>query len=406
MKEGTIGEVAASVQGGSGSNGSTPDRPRALVFMRSVAHDPEFLGLASTMLEREHDVVLVAHERGGRPGAAVEDLSKRYPQLDQLRLPQRRDPWRIPASATRRSLDYLRFLEPEREDAARFQAKARERAPRLLRALLRIPPFRWRFGRRALAWILRRLEAGLPIAPATKALIRERSPAMIILSRDAAYDPEADLIRSAHARRIPAVLVLRKADLDGPGDIRDVPSLVVVARQEHVNEVVLTYGLPRERVQAVGEAADGGRGPSPGEVVDAVDQRDLAGDVPRPPGRLLRPVLWLLTPLLLILLVLLRPGATLRAIGQAPQRARKRIRRTRRERAHKRAMKRKARGKSTKQDKRARAEALKQRKGTRATEKQRKRERREAAKRRTREAEKQGETTPAAPAEAGREQSE
>jgi len=404
MKEGAIGDVAASEQGGSGSNGRTPDRPRALVFMRGVGQDPEFPDLVSAMLERDHDVVLVAQEHRRRASTAGADLSERYPRLDHVQMPQRRDPWRLPASATRRALDYLRYLEPESEDAEALRNQAQERAPKLLRALPHLPPFRWRFGRRILAWILRRLEAGLPIAPATKALIRERSPAIIVVSRDAACDPEAELVRSAHAARIPSVLVMTAAELTDPGDVRDVPTLTVVAGEEQVNEAVLTHGLPRDRVAAVSEASEGARGPSPAEVVDAVDQAALAGVVPRPPGRLLRPVLWLLTPLLLLLLPLLRPGATLRAIGGAPKRVRKRIRHARRASAHKRSLDRKSRGQSAKQEKLARAEAGKERKVSRAVEKQRKRERREAGRRRARERAEHGEATTPAPTEAGKEQ--
>jgi hypothetical protein len=404
MKEGAIGEVAASEQGGSGSNGRRSDRPRALVFMRGVGQDPEFPGLVSAMLERDRDVVLVAQEHRRRASAAVADLSERYPRLDHVQMPKRRDPWRIPASATRRALDYLRYLEPESDDAEALRNEARERAPKLLRGVLHLPPFRWRFGRRILAWILRRLEAGLPIAPATKALIRERSPAIIVVSRDAACDPEAELVRSAHAARIPSVLVLNAAGPADPGEVRDVPTLTVVAGQEQVNEAVLAHGLPRDRVAVVNEASDGARGPSPAEVVDAVDQAALAEEVPRPPGRLLRPLLWLLTPLVLLLLPLLRPGATLRAIGGAPKRIRKRIRHAGRARAHERALKHKSRGQSAKQQKRARAEAGKERKVTRAAEKQRKRERREAGRRRAREQAENGNATATAPAEAETEQ--
>src|SRR5256885_5871268 len=173
MKEGAIGDLAASKPGGVGSNGRGPDRPRALVFMRGVGQDPEFPGLVSAMLERDHDVVLVAQEHRRRAGAAVADLSERYPRLERIQMPRRRDPWRLPASATRRALDYLRYLESESEDPAALDNDARERAPKLLRGLLHVPPFRWRLGRRILAWMLGRLEAGLPIAPATRALLRE-----------------------------------------------------------------------------------------------------------------------------------------------------------------------------------------------------------------------------------------
>jgi hypothetical protein len=384
MKEGAIGDVAASEQGDSGWNGSAPEQPRLLAFTHAD-DGPGFGRVVSALLERDHHVVLVAQQRrraAESPDAgASASLSADDPGLDYVRMPPGRDLWRIPASAIRRGLDYLRYLESTPTDADALRAEARERAPRLLRALLFLPPFRWRFGRRALGWLLRRLEAGLPIARATKALIRERSPDVIVVSGGAACDPEADFIRSAHAARTPSVLAMGAIELANRGRPRDVPTLTLVGGQEQVNEAVRLHGLPRERIQAVGaETSDGILGPSPAEVVEAVDRVALAEEVPRPPGRLLRPVLWLLTPLLLIVLPVLRPRATLRALGRVPTRVRKRIRGARRDSVQRRAIERKARATSAKQEKRARAEVRRQRKLSRAAEKRQKRERRDAEK--------------------------
>ncbi len=338
------------------------------------------------MLERDHEVVLVAHEHRRRANAALVDLSARYPRLDHVRMPRRRDPWRIPASATRRALDYLDYLDPEGEDRDAPGAESRERVPRLLRGALLLPPFRWRFGRRTLAWMLRLLEAGLPIAPATKALITERSPAVVVLSGDAACDPEAELLRSAHAARIPSVLVLSGAKRAGSGGLHDMPTLTVVPGQEQVNDAVRAYRLPRERIHAVGvEVVDGMPLPSPSGVVDSVNEAARTLDVGKPPGRLFRPVLWLLSPLVILMLLLLHPVATSKAGVRSARRLARRLGTRRRHRRKARPEQRTERARSATHPKGVRSSAARERKAARAQEKQRIRERRGAGKRHRRE---------------------
>jgi hypothetical protein len=380
MKEGTIGDVTAIEEPDVRANGAAPGRLRALFFMRSSDRDPGFGGLVSAMLERDHEVV-VAFEHKGRLAPAerraLDDLSKRYPGFDQVRLEPRRDLWRIPAGAIRRSLDYLRCLEPEHGHSDELRDQARDRAPRLLRALLFLPPFRWRFGRRMLGWLLQRLEAGMPIPRRTKALIREGAPDVVVVSPLVEFaSPHAEYIRSAQAARIPSALVVMSwGDLPDTVVIRDVPTLTVVANQDEVNEAVRVFGLPRDRIEAVGAEGSNGAGvPAPSDAVDAIDRAALTEDVPRPPGRFLRPLLWLLTPLLAIVLPLLRPRATLQAARKGVRRIRKRFRAGRASGTEKRAENRKA----AREEKQARKEAAKQRKAARAAEKQRKRARREA----------------------------
>jgi hypothetical protein len=374
MKEGTIGEVMAVEEARAGATGPAPDRPRALFFVRGSHRDPGFGGLVSAMLERDHEVVVAFDHKGDLAPAersALEDLGKRYPGFDQVRLDPRRDLWRILAGAIRRSLDYLR-VEPEGSDSDELRERARERAPRLLRALLFLPPFRWRFGRRMLGWVLQRLEAGMPIPRTTRALLRERAPDVVVVSplvEFASQQPEC--LRSAQAARIPSALVVTSWD-EVPDTvlIRDVPTLTLVANQDEVNEAVLVHGLPRDRIQALGaEGANGAGAPAPSEAVDAIDRAAQTEELPSPPGRFLRPLLWLLTPLLAIALLLLRPRATLQAARRGVRRIRKRSKSAR------------ASGKGAdpgKEEKRARREATKQRKAARAEEKQRKRARREA----------------------------
>jgi hypothetical protein len=374
MEGGAIGEAAASGRG----DGDGPGRVRVQLFVRGDVPGEASAGLVESMLERDHEVIVaVCGDRGLRRGdrRALAELASRYPGLDRDRVPDRIDPWRIPAGAIRRGLDYLRCLEPEDPDAQRLRDEARERAPRLLRALLRVPPFRWQFGRRMLAWLLRRTEAGLPIARAPKALIAARSPDVVVVTAGGELgDPQPGLVRAARATRTPSVLIFDAAAEGGPARLRDVPTLTVATDQAQVNAIVRMHGLPRERVKVAGaQSADGSGMPAGGAVVEALDEAARSDEVPRPPGRLLRPFMWLLTPVALLAVALLRPSATIKDVRKRRKLARKRAMTEDRIRERQRTADRKARAKAAKREKRGRGETQGQRKRARADEKQRKR---------------------------------
>jgi hypothetical protein len=379
MKEGAIGEGPMTPGGDVSTNGGGATRPRGLLFVQADRKHAGFVGLAQAMLDRGHDVVVVLDQGGGglRPedARALGGLRARD-GFDEVRLPRPRGVWRMFASAVRRSLDYLAALESQQGKADEVDASTRKRAPRLLRALLFLPPFRWRFGRRPVAWVLRRVEAALPIPRAPKAVIREQKPDVVLL-----FPPgksgfsQGDLVRAARATGTPSVLVMGDRDLSSADAIRDVPTLTVVSDQDQVNEAVRVCGLSRERVQAVGAAGPNGNGlPAAAATVDAADGAARAERVPRPSGAILRAILLALTPLLFLTLLLLHPVVTSRegvgAVRRLGNRIRARRRRAKKARAHKRKTARAA-GKGPP------SEAATQRKAQRAQEKQQQRERRE-----------------------------
>jgi hypothetical protein len=338
-----------------------PGRLKALVFLPSIAYYRMFESLLAAMLAAGHQVlVALDHDRRSLPPDKAHLLAEQ--------LPPRGGPWRIAASAIRRSLDYLRYLEPEYAAAEPLREQARDHAPRAVRALLVLPPFRWELGRRPFAWLLHRVEAGIPRPRGVKSFITGQAPDVVIVSPLAEFgSPQADYVRSAAAARIPSVLVASEDDLTSKGVIRDVPTLTVTWSEAGVNEMVRFHGFPRERIVAVGAQRSNGRQvPAARGTLEAIKRAARMEVVSRREGRLLRPLLWLLTPLLAVVLLLFRPRAIGRAAIRSARRLRKRARTLRRTMSHKRAERPKSRARAAKEEKLARAEAVRQQKMARA----------------------------------------
>jgi len=320
---------------GARANPAPPGPFKTLVFLPGIVYFQLLESLLAGLAAAGHEVLVAFdHHKGDAPRDEADpaaELRERHPDLEFRKLPARNGPWRILAGAIRRSLDYLRYLEPEVADAGPVREEARARAPGALRVVLFLPPFRWAFGRRALAWVLRRVEAALPLPRQVKALLSEQAPDVVVVSAPVEFGSgQADHLRAAQAARIPSVLV-------------------VAAEDEPV---------------------------SPG-TLDAVE-RAARTEVTAPvEGRFLRPVLWLLTPLLALLLLVLRPRTTARAAVKGLRRLRKRVRTSKRRKIRERTEQAKAREAST-------LDEARQRKLARAEEKRQAKESAREVKRRTR----------------------
>jgi hypothetical protein len=302
-----------------------------LVFLRGIDYDRVFGDLLRALLGRGHEVLVALEHKGGPPQTTIQlfdELGERYSGFDQQQIRPRGGVWRILASAIRRSLDYMWLLEPEHAGADQLRGEAHDGAPRVLRALLFLPPFRWQSGRRLLGWLLCRLEAGMPVPRSLKSFIKGEAPDIVLASPLVEFDPvHGDFLRTAEAATIPSVLVVMSWDDLAAKRVWDVPTLTVVANGKQVDEAVRLHGLPRERIEAVGaQSLDGLEAPTAAGAVEAVEHASSTEVVPRREGRFLRPILWLLTPLVAIVVALLRPRATVRAVISLVRRLGRRIR--------------------------------------------------------------------------------
>jgi hypothetical protein len=369
-----IEEAAAS------ANGTPPARLRVLFFLRGLGYGLLFEQLLRAMLARGHEVLVAFdHHKGGLPkhkSKLFDELRERHPSFDYRELPPRSDLWLIPATAIRRRLDYLRSLEPEHADTAPFG----DRPPLGMRVLLFLPPFRWSFGRRLLRDVLGRLEAGMPIPRSLRTFVTEHDPDVVMVSPLVEFgSAQGDYVRVAEAARIPSVLVVAaEDDLSSKGAIRDVPTLTLTWNEAQKDEAVRLHGLPAERVVAADPVPAGELDPATAPDAVAAIERAAPSEVVRTrKGLILRPLLWLLTPLLAILMPLMRPRATARAVVKALRRLPKRVRTWRRNMSRRRELKAaerraqqkqakalaakqaKAKAQAAKEGERARARALK-----------------------------------------------
>src|SRR4051812_37052574 len=265
----------------------------------------------------------------------LSQLAEGNPGFRYHELPPRRYLWRIPAGAVRRSLDYLRYLEPELVGDTALRASARNRAPRLLLALLALPPFRWSWGRRGLAAALRRIEAGMPVPRWVRSFVVEQRPDVVLVSPLVEFGSgQADYVRRAQAQRIPTVLLVAGPDdLRAKGTIRDAPTVTLVTSEAQAEEAVRLQGLPPDGVVAVHGRPDA---PAEAGVVEAIEHIAPNEVAPNHRGMLLRPVFWALSPVLALLLPILRPRATAHGLvkwGRDRRRVRKHKRREERARA-------------------------------------------------------------------------
>jgi hypothetical protein len=240
------------------ANVSTLRSMNVLFFMRHAGYGRNFGSALDELVRRGHRVELAL--AGGRrswmskgdPDAA---LAARHPGVEVSESPPTVPPaWEVIARQTRASHDYLRYFEPEYEDAPKLRERARSKAAAPVRRLMAIKWARAPRIRTALAAVLRWIEQLTPWSAELDDYFAERAPDVVVVTPLVEIGaPQADIIRAARARGIPTVLCVASWDnLTNKGLIRDVPDLVTVWNEAQRREAVELHGVPPGRLVATG----------------------------------------------------------------------------------------------------------------------------------------------------------
>jgi hypothetical protein len=230
---------------------------KLLFFARHWSYLRNFESAIELLAQRGHRVhmaVDVEEALGGRQ--MIERLAARYPeQLSMGNAPGRAlGAWSELARRIRHALDYLRFLEPRYAVTPHLAGRARERAPRLVVAMLSWPMFRTPAGRERLARALRALERALPAVPALERYVASHSPdAVLITPLVDIGSRQLDHLRAAKRLGTRTILPVGSWDhLSSKALLRSVPDAVLVWNEVQRTEAIDMHGVPAERVVVTG----------------------------------------------------------------------------------------------------------------------------------------------------------
>jgi hypothetical protein len=227
--------------------------PRRFLF---VMHYPGYLryfdSTVRLLAERGHhvDVVFDSPHKQAEGMEALEDVAG----VEMLgRTPQREDVWAVVASAIRGTIDYVRYLHPDFEDATYLRDRMRKAVPGVFASLARRTTASAGVTR-ALVWLFRMCERAIPSSPALERFIASRTPdAVLVTPLVTARCPQADVVKSAQALGIPAAVCVASWDhLTTKGLIRVDPDLVAVWNDEQKAEALAYHDVPADRIVVTG----------------------------------------------------------------------------------------------------------------------------------------------------------
>jgi hypothetical protein len=231
---------------------------KLVFFMRHRGYVRNFESLLAGLAERGHEVV-VAFGDAATPwldSQTVHSIAE-HPAVTFRSGPRLAGPRVVLGRRLRMSRDYLRYLGPAYANAEALRARARRRAPRSVRALVRLPGVRSPSGLERLDRALGRLERSVPRPKEIDRFLRDEAPdAVLVTPLIELGSPQTPLVRAARALQIPVALCVASWDnLTNKGLIREELDLVAVWNEPQRREAVELHGVPPERVVATGANA-------------------------------------------------------------------------------------------------------------------------------------------------------
>jgi hypothetical protein len=223
---------------------------RVLFSALHFAYFRNFEPVVRALAQRGHAVHLAADEPetfGGQQ--LVERLAAEYPAVTWGWTPDvEREPWFPAAQKVRYALDYVRFLDPRYDDAAKLRLRNVERTPRVVRWLAS-----WA-GHRATVRALTWTERMLPRSAAVDTWLAEQRPDVLLLA-SLTYSRSSNLeqLKAARVAGIPtAACVMSWDHLSSKALLHIQPDLTLVWNDVQKQEGVEMHGLPSDRIVATG----------------------------------------------------------------------------------------------------------------------------------------------------------
>jgi hypothetical protein len=253
MSAAPLPDVAAS------EAGPAPAPLRVLFFMEYLGRYLRFFDSAiREMLDRGHFVHLVFEREEGAPRPFEKAWLRRMEQHPHFRssssLAWRRDPWFRVARPVRGALDYVYFLQLGGDRVPYLLQRARRRAPRTFRLLMRVPGMRAPRVLRVWARILDACDRAIPLSRRVQRLVREHDPdVVLVVPHLMPSSTDAQYARSAVATGVPTAICIPSWDnLSSKQLLRVVPDLVTVWNDVQKDEAVTLHGVPEDRIVATG----------------------------------------------------------------------------------------------------------------------------------------------------------
>jgi hypothetical protein len=151
-------------------------------------------------------------------------------------------------------IDYLRYFEPELEEATRYREQRGRNLPADVRAATDRVVGESPELRQALSAGLRAMERTMPVPDeVTELLEREQPDALLVSPLMTRASVQVLYLRAARHLGIPSALCVASWDnLPSKGLIHEVPDLVTVWNEAQRDEAVELHGVPAERVAVTG----------------------------------------------------------------------------------------------------------------------------------------------------------
>ena len=231
---------------------------KVLFVMRHSGYLRNFESTLRLLCERGHHVLL-GFQIGGThwlldAGDVATQLAHQYRRFSRGVIPVRDDAWAHAARELHLSLDYLRYLGPEYNDAPKLRERATRDVPETLMRRAQAWPLNTAAGRAAAArWVRWQLRA-IPTDPRIDAFLEVNRPdvlAVTPLIEPGA--PQAEYLRSARALGIRTAYCVASWDnLTNKGLIHGHVDRLAVWNESMKREAIQMHGIAPERVVVTG----------------------------------------------------------------------------------------------------------------------------------------------------------